>query len=70
MKKQYVHISVIFDRTGSVESIRDDTSGGFNAFLREQKKAPGAATPVKPSKNLTVEGIILPFKNLTQAERS
>jgi hypothetical protein len=25
--------------------------------------------PVKPFKNLIVEGIILPFKNLTQAER-
>ena len=32
------HISIILDRTGSMESIRDDVIGGFNAFLAEQKK--------------------------------
>jgi hypothetical protein len=40
----YTHIAVILDRTGSMESIRDDTIGGFNAFLNEQKKQPGKAT--------------------------
>jgi hypothetical protein len=40
----YTHIAVILDRTGSMESIRDDTIGGFNAFLGEQKKQPGKAT--------------------------
>ena len=44
MKDDYTHISVILDRTGSMESIRDDTIGGFNAFLDEQKKQPGSAT--------------------------
>ena len=44
MKDDYTHISVILDRTGSIESIRDDTIGGFNAFLDEQKKQPGTAT--------------------------
>jgi hypothetical protein len=33
----YTHIAVILDRTGSMESIRDDTIGRFNAFLNEQK---------------------------------
>ena len=32
------HISIILDRTGSMESIRDDVIGGFNTFLAEQKK--------------------------------
>ncbi len=36
VKNEHTHISVILDRTGSMESIRDDTIGGFNAFLREQ----------------------------------
>ncbi len=27
------HISVILDRTGSMQDIRDDVVGGFNAFL-------------------------------------
>jgi Mg-chelatase subunit ChlD len=44
MKTDYTHIAVILDRTGSMESIRDDTIGGFNAFLTEQKQQPGKAT--------------------------
>lgn len=43
-KQDYTHIAVILDRTGSMESIRDDTIGGFNAFLGEQKQQPGKAT--------------------------
>lgn len=44
MKSNYTHIAIILDRTGSMESIRDDTIGGFNAFLREQQAQPGTAT--------------------------
>ena len=44
MKQDHTHISVLLDRTGSMESIRDDTIGGFNTFLAEQKKQPGTAT--------------------------
>jgi Mg-chelatase subunit ChlD len=43
-KPDYTHLAVILDRTGSMESIRDDTIGGFNAFLNEQKQQPGKAT--------------------------
>jgi len=44
MKDGYTHIAVILDRTGSMESIRDDTIGGFNAFLNAQKAESGQAT--------------------------
>ncbi len=44
MKPDYTHIAVILDRTGSMEAIRDDTIGGFNAFLQQQKAEPGTAT--------------------------
>ncbi|HEY3291169.1 MAG TPA: vWA domain-containing protein [Anaerolineae bacterium] len=44
MKQDYTHITIILDRTGSMESIRDDTIGGFNAFLNQQKTEPGSAT--------------------------
>lgn len=44
MQKDYTHITVILDRTGSMESIRDDTIGGFNSFLEAQQKLPGTAT--------------------------
>ena len=38
------HITVILDRTGSMDSIRADVIGGFNAFLTEQKSASAATT--------------------------
>ena len=38
------HITVILDRTGSMESIRDDTIGGFNSFLAEQQALPVPTT--------------------------
>ena len=43
------HISVILDRTGSMDSIRDDTIGGFNAFLADQRaiQAPTTFTLVQ-----------------------
>src|SRR5215211_8496284 len=44
MKEDYTHIAVILDRTGSMESICDDTIGGFNAFLKAQKAEPSLAT--------------------------
>jgi hypothetical protein len=44
MKQEYTHITVILDRTGSMESIRDDTIGGYNTFLEQQKTEPGMAT--------------------------
>jgi hypothetical protein len=37
-------IAVLLDRSGSMESIKSDTEGGFNAFIGEQRKEPGAAT--------------------------
>ena len=37
-------IIAIVDRSGSMDVLRDDAIGGFNAFLEEQKKVPGDAT--------------------------
>jgi len=44
MKKDYTHITFILDRTGSMDSIKDDTIGGFNTFIDEQKKVKGECT--------------------------
>ena len=41
---QNTHITVILDRTGSMESIRDDVIGGFNAFLGAQQAQPHPAS--------------------------
>ena len=35
------HVYFLLDRSGSMESIRDDTEGGFNAFIAEQRSEPG-----------------------------
>ena len=37
-------IAVLLDRSGSMESIKSDTEGGFNAFIGEQRTGPGQAT--------------------------
>lgn len=44
MATTYTHITVILDRSGSMETIRKDTIGGFNAFLKAQQKLPEKAT--------------------------
>ena len=44
MKQNYTHISVVLDRSGSMASVVDDTIGGFNSFLEEQKKVEGLGT--------------------------
>lgn len=42
-EKDVVEIVAIIDRSGSMESIRGDVIGGYNAFLAQQKALPGEA---------------------------
>lgn len=44
MKQGYTHIAIVLDRSGSMSSIKADTIGGFNEFLKGQKAVPGQAT--------------------------
>jgi len=44
MKPNYTHLAVILDRSGSMTAIKEDTEGGFNTFIEEQKKVDGTAT--------------------------
>lgn len=44
MDNKYTHITVVLDRSGSMESVADDTIGSFNTFLEDQKKIDGRAT--------------------------
>ncbi len=41
MKANLTDITVIFDRSGSMQACRDDAEGGLNAFIETQKKQPG-----------------------------
>jgi uncharacterized protein YegL len=43
MKKGYAAIGVIIDKSGSMSGLVNDTIGGFNQLLKEQKEAPGEA---------------------------
>jgi uncharacterized protein YegL len=40
----YTHYVVLIDRTGSMQKIKDDTEGGVNAFIEDQRKVEGKAT--------------------------
>lgn len=44
MKNNYTDISIILDRSGSMDSIKTDTIGGFNSFLKEQQSVGGECT--------------------------
>lgn len=41
MRDDFTDITVVLDRSGSMAAVADDTIGGFNQFLLDQKRAPG-----------------------------
>jgi uncharacterized protein YegL len=43
MKQNLTEIVAILDRSGSMESLTNDTIGGYNNFIKEQKAVPGEA---------------------------
>jgi uncharacterized protein YegL len=43
MKNNFASINVIMDRSGSMHNLTNDTIGGFNQFLKDQKAIPGEA---------------------------
>src|SRR5882672_1068029 len=44
MKKEYTHVSLLLDGSGSMNDIIDDVIGGFNAYIEKQKEVPGEMT--------------------------
>lgn len=43
MNQDLTDITVILDRSGSMQGVRDDTIGGYNSFMAAQAKLPGHA---------------------------
>jgi uncharacterized protein YegL len=43
MRKNHTELVCVLDRSGSMENIRQDAIGGFNAFLAGQRKVAGTA---------------------------
>lgn len=51
------HVTFVLDSSGSMSAIEDDTVGGFNTFLREQRDEPGTATVTLYDFDTTVERV-------------
>ena len=74
------HFSVLLDRTGSMQSIRQDTIGGFNTFLAEQQAVPVPATftlvqfdsqdPYEVMQSFTPIGMVPPLTPATYVPRA
>jgi hypothetical protein len=43
MRTDLTDITMVIDRSGSMESIRTDAEGGINSFIEQQKQEPGEA---------------------------
>lgn len=44
MKKNYTHLVILIDRSGSMSSIKKDMEGGLNDFIKNQKELEGLCT--------------------------
>lgn len=44
MSNTKTHVTFVLDSSGSMSKIADDTKGGFNTFLLDQREEPGSAT--------------------------
>jgi hypothetical protein len=43
MNANLTDLTLVIERSGSMEAIRKDAQGGINAFIRQQRAEPGAA---------------------------
>ena len=41
MKKNYIHVCVVLDASGSMGVVENDVKGTFNTFIAEQREEPG-----------------------------
>jgi Mg-chelatase subunit ChlD len=55
MTENKTHVTFVLDSSGSMSRIEDDTRGGFNIFLRDQKEEEGEATVSLYEFNTNVE---------------
>lgn len=55
MKENLTELGVVIDRSGSMDKVRDDAIGGFNAFLKSQQELPGDANMTVVLFDTTVE---------------
>ncbi|MBQ8363903.1 MAG: hypothetical protein IJX36_08270, partial [Thermoguttaceae bacterium] len=41
MKKDYIHVCVVLDASGSMGAVENDVKGTFDSFIAEQREQPG-----------------------------
>jgi Mg-chelatase subunit ChlD len=65
------HVTFVLDSSGSMESIKRDTIGGFNSFLQDQQDEEGEATVTLYNFNTTVELLYRgqPIEEATELDR-
>ncbi len=42
--KNYTAVAIVSDRSGSMQSMREDAQGGINSFINDQKGQPGRSS--------------------------
>lgn len=67
MKKDYTHITMVIDRSGSMESIKRDAEGGVNSFIGDQQKLEGECTFTLAQFD-TSHNIVYNFVNLKEVK--
>jgi len=67
MKKNYTHIVLLIDRSGSMTSIKKDMEGGLKEFIKKQKLELGKCTFTAAQFDHTYE-VIHKMKNLQEVE--
>lgn len=68
--KNMADITIVLDRSGSMESVREDTRGGVNRFIADQKAQPGEAvfTLVQFNHEFSVVRDVVPMKDVPTLE--
>ena len=73
--RDFTDLTLLLDRSGSMESIRSDVVGGINGFLKTQRDAPGYANftliqfdSVDPQEVVIDSQIVTDVKDLTDAD--
>jgi len=64
MKKDYTHICIVLDASGSMGSVESETKASFNNFMEEQKKLTGKVTVDVYQFSTTVKKIV-DFKDIS-----
>lgn len=67
MKPNFTSINIVLDRSGSMKRLSNDTIGGFNTFLADQRKVEGEAvfTLATFSSDYTLVHDCVPLKNVS-----